>query len=110
MGKGNIMAPTPSERLSQPERHVHERVVQFSENDASLIRTVGTFISDGFRAGESCIVVATQPHRDSLEQHLKTDRLDPAIAQTIGSYIPLDAAATLSRFVVDGETEGSRER
>ncbi len=102
------MASTPSERLPQPERHVHEHVVQFSENDASLIRTVGTFIGDGLRAGESCIVVATQPHRDSLEQHLKADGLDPAIAQAVGSYISLDAAATLSRFVVDGEPEQER--
>lgn len=102
------MAPTPSERLPHSERHVHDHVVQFSENDASLIRTVGTFIGEGLRAGEGCIVVATQSHRDSLEHHLKAEGLDPAIAQAVGSYISLDAAATLARFVVDGEPEQER--
>lgn len=77
--------------------------VQFCETDAFLMNSLCEFIGTGLRAGEACIVVATQPHRESLEERLKEDGLEVATAHMQDQYISLDAAVTLSQFMVDGE-------
>jgi len=77
--------------------------VQFCETDAFLINSVSDFIGTGLRAEEVCIVVATQLHRESLEERLLEDGLEVAAAYMQGQYVSLDAAATLSQFMIDGE-------
>ena len=102
------IASTERHDAQGPELPVHAHLVQFSENDASLITTVSDFIGAGLRAGEACIVVANASHRESLEYHLRADGLDLTIAQEAGSYVSLDAAATLARFLFDGQPEPTR--
>jgi PAS domain S-box-containing protein len=104
------MTITSTERhdAQGPEMPAHAHMVQFSENDASLISAVSAFISAGLRAGDACIIVATASHRESLEHHLRADGLDVASAHAAGSYLSLDAAATLAHFLVDGEPESTR--
>ncbi|HEV7234634.1 MAG TPA: ATP-binding protein [Ktedonobacteraceae bacterium] len=85
-----------------------EHFVQFCETDAFLINSVSEFIGTGLRAGEACIVVATQPHRESLEERLQEDGLEVAAARLQGQYISLDAAAILAQFMVDGEPSPAR--
>ncbi len=77
----------------------HEHLVQLYENDAFLIDQVAEFIGVGLRAGEAGIVIATRPHLDELAQRL--DMCD-------GQCIALDAAETLSRFMVDGWPDEQR--
>jgi PAS domain-containing protein len=76
----------------------HEHLVQFYESDAFLIDQVTDFIGAGLRNGEAGIVIATPSHRSRLARRLQTHSgsLHP------GQYIALDAAATLSEFMVDG--------
>jgi KaiC/GvpD/RAD55 family RecA-like ATPase len=64
---------------------------------------VSEFIGAGLRAGDACIVIATKPHRESLEERLKRDRLEVAAARVRGQYVSIDAATTLAKFMVDGE-------
>src|ERR1700674_2537433 len=92
----------------EPEMPAHAHMVQLSEDDASLIDAVSAFISAGLRAGETCIILATESHRESLEYRLQADGLDVAVAQEAGAYISLDAAATLAHFLVDGQPEPAR--
>ncbi len=80
-----------------------EHFVQFCETDAFLIHSVSEFIEAGLRAGDACIVLATKPHRESLEERLQGDGLEVAAASERGQYVSIDAAATLSKFMVDGE-------
>ncbi|HEX6108022.1 MAG TPA: PAS domain S-box protein [Ktedonobacteraceae bacterium] len=80
-----------------------EHFVQFCETDAFLIHSVSEFIGAGLRAGDACIVLATKPHRESLEERLEGDGLEVAAASVRGQYVSIDAAATLSKFMVDGE-------
>jgi PAS domain S-box-containing protein len=80
-----------------------EHFVQFCETDAFLVNSLYEYIGTGLRAGEVCIVVATQPHRESLEERLKEDGLEVAAARMQGQYISLDAVAILSQVMVDGE-------
>jgi PAS domain-containing protein len=80
-----------------------EHFVQFCETDAFLIHSVSAFIGAGLRAGDACIVLATKPHRESLEERLQGDGLDVPAARVQDQYVSIDAATTLSKFMVDGE-------
>jgi PAS domain S-box-containing protein len=85
-----------------------EHFVQFCETDAFLVNSVSEFIGAGLRAGDACIVIATKPHRESLEERLKRDGLEVAAAGVRGQYVSIDAAATLAKFMVDGEPSPGR--
>ena len=85
-----------------------EHFVQFCETDAFLMDSVSAFIGAGLRAGDAVIVLATKPHTESLEERLKGDGLEVAAARVRGQYVSMDAAATLSKFMVDGSPEPGR--
>ena len=53
------------------------------------------------RAGNAVIVIATESHRESLLPRLQAHGLDIAAAIEQGRYISLDAADTLSTFMVN---------
>jgi KaiC/GvpD/RAD55 family RecA-like ATPase len=52
-------------------------------------------------AGEAVIIIATEAHRHSLEARLKAAGIDVPAARAVDAYISLDAAETLSSFMVD---------
>lgn len=80
-------------------RHRHE--VQFYSRDEFLLDRFTRFIGAALRVGDAVVVVATESHRDSIFQRLLADGLDVAAAIDQGRYIPLDAADTLSTFMVN---------
>jgi hypothetical protein len=59
------------------------------------------FIGSALKAGNGAIVVATESHRDRLLPRLQADGLDIAAAVVQGCYISLNAADTLSTFMVN---------
>jgi hypothetical protein len=69
----------------------------------SKLAIARTYASLGaaLRVGDAVVVVATESHRDSVFQRLLADGLDVAAAIDQGRYIPLDAADTLSTFMVN---------
>jgi PAS domain S-box-containing protein len=75
-----------------------EHLVQFYEDDAFLLDELTEFIGAGLRAGEAGIVIATPAHRGDLARRLQA--IDGSWHPD--RYIALDAAETLSRFMVDG--------
>jgi PAS domain S-box-containing protein len=79
-----------------------EHFVQFYDEDSFLLKSVSGFVGAGFRQGEAAIVIATGPHRESLEQLLRADGFDPAALKAEGTFYPLDAAETLAKFMLDG--------
>jgi signal transduction histidine kinase/ActR/RegA family two-component response regulator len=79
-----------------------EHFAQFYETDASLLDSLSGFIGIGLGAGDACIVVATDAHREGLDDRLRLYDLDLAAARASGQYVSLDAAETLSKFTVDG--------
>jgi len=85
-----------------------EHFVLFCETDAFLVNVVSEFIGAGLRAGDACIVLATGPHRESLEERLKGDGLEVAAARVRGQYVSIDAAAILPEFMIDGSPDPGR--
>jgi PAS domain S-box-containing protein len=87
---------------------VSEHFVLFCETDAFLVNVVSEFTGAGLKAGDACIVLATGPHRESLEERLKGDGLDVAAALVRGQYVSIDAAAILPEFMIDGSPDPER--
>ncbi len=79
-----------------------EHLVQFYDHEHTLLDSLEGFVAGGLLTGESVIVIATREHREGLDARLKARGLDVAYVQARDQYIALDAAATLSAFMVDG--------
>jgi PAS domain S-box-containing protein len=79
-----------------------EHFVQFYEDDAFLVESVGEFIGAGLGAGHGAIVIATSAHRKALERRLRDQGVDVSAVKARGQFVPLDAAETLSMFMVNG--------
>jgi hypothetical protein len=84
--------------------------VRFYEDDEALVKEVAQFISSGFIAGHGGIVIATQAHVQALERRLIASGCDMAAARQTGQFMALDAAETLSRFMIDGWPDERRFR
>jgi hypothetical protein len=78
-----------------------EHVVQIYESDDIFIDTLAEFIGGGIKAGDSCIVIATDAHLKSLESKLVNwgVQLDPLISNNL--FMPINAEELLSQFMVD---------
>jgi len=89
----------PLERSMEiPRRHA----AGFYSDDQCLSDDLTEFIGAALMVGNAAIVVATESHRDSLLQRLQTYGSDIGAALEQGRYISLDAADTLSTFLING--------
>jgi signal transduction histidine kinase/ActR/RegA family two-component response regulator len=85
-----------------------EHFVQFYEADGFLLNSLSGFIGNAISSGDGAIVVATRAHRNGLDELLQANGLDVNSARSSGSYVSLDAAETLSKFMIDGVPEPAR--
>ncbi|MBA3766842.1 MAG: MEDS domain-containing protein [Acidobacteria bacterium] len=99
-GDNTVLAPAPISDWSGTSEPEH--FVQFYETDPYLMDSLSGFIGIGLSEGDACIVVATNAHREGLEERLQACGLDMIAARASGQYVSLDAAACLSKFMVDG--------
>jgi PAS domain S-box-containing protein len=108
------VATSSSFRLPIPPRprtHVLDErahLVQFYERDELLLEEVTRFVGAGLGAGDAVVVIATKPHRDSLETGLDALGVDVSAASAHERYIALDASETMAELMVDGAVDGAR--
>ena len=79
----------------------HRHEVRFYSDDEYFLDSFTRFIGAALNAGNAVIVVATESHRDSLLLRLQAPGLDLGAAIEEGRYISLDAAETVSTFMVN---------
>jgi len=91
-----LAPPRPSGGHPALDQHA----VQFYERDDFLLEGVTRFVASGISDGDCSIVIATKPHRIDLEARLVRRGLDLNAARRRGSYVALDAADTLAKFMV----------
>jgi len=75
------------------QRH---HAVRFYENDESLFKTVGGFLSEGLVSGEPAIIIATGPHQRGILDELRARLIDVGKARRIGDLVIQDAEETLA--------------
>lgn len=91
-----LLAP----RIDWSNMEPSEHFVQFYEEDAFLLDSLGNFIGAAIKAGEAAIVVATKAHHEALAARLMEKNLDVTAAVACGQLVLRDAAETLSKFMV----------
>ncbi|HXY48532.1 MAG TPA: response regulator [Terriglobales bacterium] len=86
----------------------HRHQAGFYSDDRWFLDDLTQFIGTALKAGNPAIVVATQSHRDNLLQRLQAYGLDIGAAIEQGRYIALDAAATVSTFMLNDLPDPAR--
>ena len=86
----------------------HSHIVQFYEDDSFLIERVARFIGSALESRNGTIVVLTKSHGQRLTECLRRRGFDTASLLREGTYIALDAAETLAKFMVDGRPDSAR--
>ena len=87
-----------------------EHFVQVYRDESALLRSLVAFVGAGFVAGESAVVIATAAHRSSLSMWLRAEGHDLDALEAAGRYTVMDAADTLSRFMVRDSPDPERFR
>jgi DNA-binding NarL/FixJ family response regulator len=85
---------------SSIERRSRGHEVEFYPDDASFVDGFVRFLEPTLKMGNGAVVVASGQRRDSILQRLHQVGLDMDAAIEKGSYVFVDAADTLSTFMV----------
>ena len=96
--RDNVVTFTQPQNVGITRRHE----AGFYTDDGHFLDDVTRFIGSALKAGNAAIVVATESHRESLLLELQAHGLDIGAAIEHGRYISVDAADTLSMFMVNG--------
>jgi KaiC/GvpD/RAD55 family RecA-like ATPase len=87
---------TPVAALSPKDHHV----VLYADDEA-LIESLVDYVSKGFDAGETVIIIATPDHREALNAELVSRKYDLNAAMRNRLYIVMDADVLLNTFMRD---------
>lgn len=79
-----------------------EHLVQIYQDEEVFLDALEGFIAGGIQAGDGVVVIATPLHLASLNARLSARNIDVAGALENDQYIALDAAETLTKFMVMG--------
>ena len=96
--RDNVVEPIQRQEGEVPYRHE----AAFYSDDQEFLGGLTRFITPVLQAGNAAIVVATESHRDSLVPRLQAQGLDMDAAIEQGRYTALDAADTVSTYMVRG--------
>jgi PAS domain S-box-containing protein len=77
-------------------------LVQFYETDAFLAERVSAYLGAGIQTRQAAVIIGTAPHRFAVEKKLSQQGIDFAALKKQNRYLSLDAAETLSQFMVNG--------
>lgn len=103
-------APVSSLTAETREHAAHTcgHVVQFYSDEEFLLNELARLVGDSLASGQSSIVLATKEHRERLNTCLKQQGMNLDLAVEEGRYFPLDAAETLSTFMVENQPNKHR--
>jgi hypothetical protein len=99
------MLPRMSSHPATDSGHFH--AVKFYDTRESLCRIVAEFLGEGLVAQQPVLVIATPEHRAGILAELTARHFDVDKTQAVGDLLLLDAAETLSAFMVDGMPDDS---
>jgi MEDS: MEthanogen/methylotroph, DcmR Sensory domain len=74
--------------------------VLFYDGDTELVDNVGQYLGQALSDGSAVIMVATPAHRSAIEGWLSARGCDVGLARDRSTFLALDAAQTLGRFLI----------
>lgn len=93
----NSVIEITRDRAEVPSRHD----VTFYTDDQRFLNELAHFIAGALKAGSSAVIAATESHREGLLSRLRVHNLDIDALMEQRRYIAVDAAHTLSTFMVN---------
>jgi len=93
-------------RLYRPESAQH--LVQFYDDDSSIIENVSFIAAKSFAAGDSSVLVATDSHLEQIRQRLASTDLNLDALREAGRYVAVDANEALSQLMVGSRPNETR--
>jgi len=86
----------------------NDHYVQFYEDDAVLLSSVGAYLLEHLRRGAAGIVIATREHLVALERACAVQHVDLGEARRCGQYRAIEATEMLDRLTPDGWPSAER--
>ncbi len=93
--------------ISDPVAGPGDHVAHFYRNDGELAGQAGSYLLEAIRNAGVAIAIATPEHLRAFEAWLAGAGVDVAAARACGSWLALDAAATLRRFTSGGKPDAA---
>jgi hypothetical protein len=78
-----------------------DHILQIYETDLEFITTLESFVTTGFDAGESVVVIATPEHLKALNLRLREKNHDLFSLSLQDQYIPMAADDVLAQFLIN---------
>lgn len=88
----------------------HDHLVELYETEHALADSVHAFLSPALRTAGAAVIIATPEHRVLFARALEDGWVPVDRLVANGRLVLLDAAETLSAFMVDGLPDGARFR
>jgi hypothetical protein len=82
--------------------------IQFYSGDDFLLDSLSRFVSTALEAGDSCLILATEAHKDGLAERLKARGVNTDRAAKKSRYVTVDAFQVLAQLIVDGKLSKTR--
>jgi signal transduction histidine kinase/ActR/RegA family two-component response regulator len=83
-------------------------LVQFYEDDAFLVDTVSRLVATSLEGGDGAVIIASQPHREAIEERLRASGVDVAAMCQQGRFASLEAGETLGKISLDEYPNAAR--
>lgn len=80
----------------------HDHLVQIYENENVILDSLEGFVSSGFQAGDSVVIIAIGERIKALDERLIKEGFDLAKLAADKRYIALNAHETLKKFMIKG--------
>lgn len=98
----------PAQALPGKTETARGHEIQFYSDDSRFIDSFAHFVAAALKAENSAVVIASESHRDGIFRKLQSGGLDIRAAVDQRRYITFDAAATVARFMVNGQLDRHR--
>jgi signal transduction histidine kinase len=106
--KPSVKGHNESERDFRPRNLCQHREPRMRNYAFFLLDGLAGWIGKSLTLGENAIVIATHQHREGVHTRLKASGVDLDLAVEQQRYLALDAADTLSTFMVDSQPDACR--
>jgi DNA-binding NarL/FixJ family response regulator len=101
-GAANDARPRDVSELTEQRTEIASRHdVTFYSDDQRFLSELTQFVAGALRSGSSAVIAATESHREGLLSRLRRHIVDIDAAVEQRRYIAVDAAHTLSTFMVN---------
>jgi hypothetical protein len=79
----------------------NDHAIALYEKPGQFINDLVTFVRDGFKAGETIVVVATSQHLLTIQNEMRAEGFDIFYMTLRGQFITFDVETVLDKFMVN---------